>query len=61
MTVQELIIELQKYDENLIAVTESQDDSYSPCPHEEKYDFNYSYWEGSRLMSIPKGTKFIKL
>lgn len=45
MTVKELIAELQKFDENLLVITESPDEMYAVNPRIEKYDVNCNYFD----------------
>lgn len=61
MTVKELIEELQRYDSDLIVLTQSSEDSYAPCPALTKHDFDYSYWEGVQLKFVPKGQSFLTI
>lgn len=62
MTIKQLIEELQKYDPNMIVITESQDDSYSPAPSTRKFAFKYNYWdEKHQIQSVPENQEFVTL
>lgn len=50
MTVKELIAELQKFDGNLLVITESTEERYAAYPRIEKYDFPSNYWDDNHTI-----------
>ena len=61
MTIAELIKELSSFDENLIVVYDTQEDTYEPAPRLETYDFNTNYYNGRDFVTLPRNTPFVKL
>jgi len=61
MTVKELINLLKEYPDDMLVVTETQDDSYAPIPNKRIFKFNFSYWENSKMNSIPANQEHICL
>lgn len=60
MTVKELIEELKKYPENMIIITQNEE-NYEPCCQERTLSFSTDYWSKFDLKSIPANEKHLIL
>lgn len=62
MTVKELIVELQKYDESLTVICAEAAENCSPAPRLIKHDFTCGYWDdNNRPQHIPRNQEFVIL